>query len=215
MSIKVILVDDHIIVREGIRKLLEYDGNFDVVAEAGTGKEFFDKLENIKTQVVILDINLPDINGFQILDEIKRRNLVLKVIILTGDDNLNNISNALEKGAIGFLSKKCDGLELKKAIIKVLNNEIYIQHSLNKLMNKKTTIKINDKSKIDSLTKRELEVLIQIANGLFNKEIAIFLNISERTVKNHVSNIFKKIGVSDRTQAAVFAIRNNVIDLYN
>lgn len=215
MSIKVILVDDHIIVREGIRKLLEYDGNFDVVAEAGTGKEFFDKLENIKTQVVILDINLPDINGFQILDEIKRRNLVLKVIILTGDDNLNNISNALEKGAIGFLSKKCDGLELKKAIIKVLNNEIYIQHSLNKLMNKKTSIKTNDKSKIDSLTKRELEVLIQIANGLFNKEIAIFLNISERTVKNHVSNIFKKIGVSDRTQAAVFAIRNNVIDLYN
>ena len=103
---------------------------------------------------------------------------------------------------------------LKKAINAVINGENYIQPKLIPLLNKKLVTRDKDKDKIDSLTSRELEVLIQVANGMFNKEIATSLNISERTVKNHISNIFKKIDVSDRTQAAVFAIKNDIIKLY-
>ena len=103
--------------------------------------------------------------------------------------------------------------ELKKAINYVYNGESYIQSSLIPSLNSRLVNRDMDKEKIESLTKRELEVLIQVANGMFNKEIAVILSISERTVKNHISNIFKKIEVSDRTQAAVFAIKNNLIQL--
>ena len=102
---------------------------------------------------------------------------------------------------------------MKYAIRIVLNNETYIQPSLLPILDKKIVNKNVDKEKIESLTKRELEILIQLAGGMFNKEIDNNLNISERTVKNHISNIFRKINVSDRTQAAVFAIKNNIVKI--
>lgn len=103
---------------------------------------------------------------------------------------------------------------MKQAITTIINGESYIQPSLLPALNSRLINRDIDKEKLESLTKRELEILIQVAGGMFNKEIAINLNISERTVKNHISNIFKKIDVSDRTQAAVFAIRNNIVKLY-
>ena len=103
---------------------------------------------------------------------------------------------------------------MKKAIKAVRDGENYIQPSLIPALNSQLLNRDTDKDKISLLTNRELEVLVQVANGMFNKEIATNLNISERTVKNHISNIFKKIDVSDRTQAAVFAIKNNIIKLY-
>ena len=111
----------------------------------------------------------------------------------------------------GYILKDSESAELKKAIVSVVNGENYIQPSLIQMLNAKLVSRDTDKDKIEQLTKRELEVLIKVASGMFNKEIAISLNISERTVKNHISNIFKKIQVSDRTQAAVFAIRNDII----
>ena len=104
-------------------------------------------------------------------------------------------------------------LAVKKAILAVVNGEDYIQPSLIPVLNSKMLDRDSDSSKIESLTRRELEVLKMLSYGTYNKEIAEHLNISERTVKNHVSNIFKKIGVTDRTQAAVFAIRNNLITI--
>ena len=104
--------------------------------------------------------------------------------------------------------------ELKRAIDTVINNDTYIQPSLIPALNSRLINRDVDKEKLKLLTKREIEILAQVASGMFNKEIAINLDISERTVKNHISNIFKKIDVSDRTQAAVFAIRNNIVKLY-
>ena len=103
---------------------------------------------------------------------------------------------------------------MKKAINYIYNGENYIQPSLIPVLNSRLVNRNLDKEKIDSLTKRELEVLIQVAYGMFNKEIANILDISERTVKNHISNIFKKIDVNDRTQAAIFAIKSNLVQLY-
>ena len=120
---------------------------------------------------------------------------------------------AIDKGADGYVLKESELTELVKAILAVTRGECYIQSNLIPALKNKLVSANSDKDKIISLTKRELEVLVQVANGRFNKEIANILDISERTVKNHISNIFRKIDVVDRTQAAVFAIKNNLVKL--
>lgn len=214
MSIKVMLADDHILMREGIRQLLEFDGNISVIAEASDGEECIDKLLKSNPDVLLLDINMPKKNGIEVLQEIKNRNINVKVLILTVHNETEYLLKAVDIGVDGYILKDSESAELKKAINAVLNGESYIQPSLIPALNNRLIARDVDKDKIDSLTKRELEVLIQVANGMFNKEIATSLDISERTVKNHISNIFKKIDVSDRTQAAVFAIKNDLIKLF-
>lgn len=214
MSIKVMLADDHVLMREGIRQLLEFDGSIVVVGEANDGEECLEKIEVSKPQVLLLDINMPKKNGIEVLEEIKKRNIDVKVLILTVHDEVEYLLKAVDIGVDGYILKDSESAELKKAINAVVNGESYIQPKLIPSLNKRLVTRDIDKDKIDSLTSRELEVLIQVANGMFNKEIATSLNISERTVKNHISNIFKKIDVSDRTQAAVFAIKNDIIKLF-
>ncbi|MCH5259404.1 MAG: response regulator transcription factor [Lachnospiraceae bacterium] len=214
MSTKVMIADDHSLIREGIKQLLEFDGSIEVISEASNGTECLDKLEDIFPDVLLLDINMPEKNGLEVLDEIKKKEYDIKVLILTVHNELEYLLRAVDIGVDGYILKDSESSELKRAIQAVLDGENYIQASLIPALNNRLANRDIDKDKIDSLTSRELEVLIQVANGMFNKEIATSLNISERTVKNHVSNIFKKIDVSDRTQAAVFAIKNNIITLF-
>lgn len=213
MAIKVMLADDHILMREGIRQLLEFDGSIEVISEANDGEECLDRLQTFKPQVLLLDINMPKKNGIEVLEEIKRDGIDIKVLILTVHTEIEYLIKALDIGVDGFILKDSESAELKRAIVAIVNGEKYIQPKLIPALNKRLIAKDVDKDRIASLTNREMEVLIQIASGLFNKEIATTLNISERTVKNHISNIFKKIDVSDRTQAAVFAIKNDIIKL--
>lgn len=208
------IADDHSLIREGIKQLLEFDGGIEVVSEAANGIECIEKLESFVPDVLLLDINMPEKNGLEVLDEIKKKDYDVKVLILTVHNELEYLIKAVDIGVDGYIMKDSESAELKKAIRAVLDGENYIQASLIPALNNRLANRDIEKDKIDSLTSRELEVLIQVANGMFNKEIATNLNISERTVKNHVSNIFKKIDVSDRTQAAVFAIRNNIITLF-
>lgn len=208
------LADDHILMREGIRQLLEFDGSIKVIEEANDGEECIEKLLHSQPQVLLLDINMPKKNGIEVLQEIKNRKMNIKVLILTVHNEVEYLLKAVDIGVDGYILKDSESAELKRAINAVVNGESYIQPSLIPALNSRLVSRDVDKDKIDSLTKRELEVLIQVANGMFNKEIATSLDISERTVKNHISNIFKKIDVSDRTQAAVFAIKNDIIKLY-
>lgn len=208
------IADDHSLIREGIKQLLEFDGSIEVIAEASNGVDCLEKLETIIPDVLLLDINMPEKNGLEVLDEIKKNSYDVKVLILTVHNELEYLLKAIDIGVDGYILKDSESAELKKAIHSVLSGENYIQASLIPALNNRLANRDIDKDKIDSLTSRELEVLIQVANGMFNKEIATSLNISERTVKNHISNIFKKIDVSDRTQAAVFAIKNNIIALF-
>lgn len=214
MSIKVMIADDHILMREGIRQLLEFDGSIEVISEANDGVECLEQLEIIHPDVLLLDINMPKKNGIEVLQEIKQKKIDVKVLILTVHEEVEYLSKAVDIGVNGYILKDSESAELKKAIQTVFNGESYIQPKLIPALNRKLIAQDIDKEKIESLTSRELEVLIQVANGMFNKEIANSLNISERTVKNHISNIFKKIDVSDRTQAAVFAIKNDIIKLF-
>lgn len=214
MSIKVMIADDHVLMREGVKQLLEYDGSIKVISEAADGVECLKILETVTPDILLLYINMPNKNGIEVLEDIKNKNIDIKILILTVHNEIEYLLRAVDIGVDGYILKDSESAELKKAINYIYNGENYIQPSLIPVLNSRLVNRNLDKEKIDSLTKRELEVLIQVAYGMFNKEIANILDISERTVKNHISNIFKKIDVNDRTQAAIFAIKNNLVQLY-
>lgn len=212
--INVMLADDHVLIREGIKQLLEFDGSMKVIAEASDGIECLEKLKNVKPDILLLDINMPNMNGIDVLKELKEKNDPLKVLILTVHSEVEYLVKAVDIGANGYILKDSGSAELKQAINAVIDEGSYIQPNLIPALNSRLINRDMDREKLASLTKREVEILTQVACGMFNKEIAVNLNISERTVKNHISNIFKKIDASDRTHAAVFAIRNNIVNLY-
>lgn len=214
MSIRVMLADDHILMRQGIRQLLEFDSSIEIVGEVSNGEQCMDMLYKVKPNVLLLDINMPVKNGIEVLQEIRNKKLDVRVLILTVHNEIDYLLKAMDFGVNGYILKESDFSELKKAIDTVMAGETYIQPNLIPLLNNRMVSRDKDKDRLDELTKRELEVLIEVANGKLNKEIANELKISERTVKNHISNIFKKIDVSDRTQAAVFAIKNDLVKLF-
>lgn len=213
MPVKVILADDHSMIREGIKQLLEITGEIQVIGEAADGIECLNLLKKVKADVLLLDINMPKMNGLQVLEKINKGQIDIKVLMLTVHNEVDYLIKAIDIGIDGYLLKDSGSAELKKAIFSIYNGEKYIQPELTPLLNQKLVEKESDLDKLHSLTKRELQILKLIAEGLFNKEIGDRLNISERTVKNHVFNLFKKIGAADRTQAAVFAIRNSVVEI--
>ena len=213
MAIRIMITDDHSMIREGLKNLLELDGEIEVIAEAENGEDCLKKLETITPDVLLLDINMPKMNGLEVLQNLKMRKSKINVLVLTVHSEVEYLMKAVDIGVSGYILKDSESSELKKAIFAIANGETYIQPNLIPVLNSKMIEKNRDEGKIDSLTKRELEVLKLLAVGMYNKEVAEKLNISERTVKNHVSNIFKKLEVTDRTQAAVFAIKNNMIQL--
>lgn len=213
MAVNILLADDHRMIREGLKQLLEMDPGIEVVGEAGDGYECLNLANKTKPNIVLLDLNMPNLDGLQVLNIMKQQKMICKVIILTIHNEVDYLIKALDNGCDGYVLKDSDFDTLKKAIYSVYSGDTYIEPSLMPLLNASLAERDVLKEKVSDLTKRELEVLKMIASGAFNKEIALTLNISERTVKNHVSNIFKKIGVSDRTQAAVFAIKNNIISI--
>ena len=214
MSIKVMFADDHVLCREGIKQLLEFDGSIEVISEVNDGEECLNELTRIMPEVLLLDINMPKINGIDVLCEIRKKKYPVKVLMLTVHDEVEYLLKAFDLGVEGYMVKDSEFTELKHAINCLVNNETYIQPSLVPLLNNRLLVRNLDKEKLDILTKREKEMLVYISKGMFNREIATELKISERTVKNHISNLFKKIEVNDRTQAAVFAIKNDLVKLY-
>lgn len=212
--INVMICDDHSMVREGIKQLLELDGDIVVNSEARDGKQCIELLDDNKTDVLLLDINMPVMNGLQVLQNLRETKKNIKILILTIHNEVEYLVRAMDYGVNGYVLKDSDSALLKKAIYCVYRGETYIQPELTPVLKERLEERSLNIGNLDvALTKREIEVLKLIAEGLFNKEIAYTLAISEKTVKNHVSNIFKKINVSDRTQAAVYAIKNNFVEL--
>ena len=214
MPVKVIIADDHKMVREGIKQLIEFSGNIQVIAEAGNGLECLEKLEKDLPDVLLLDINMPEMDGLEVLQYIRKNKIDVKVIVLTVHNEVEYLLKAVDMKVDGYILKDSETEILIKGILTVNQGEKYIQPELIPLLNSRMINRDVEKEKLKSLTKREIEVLKDIAVGSLNKEIAINLGISERTVKNHISNIFKKIDVADRTQAAVFAIKNDIVKIY-
>lgn len=211
--IEVMIADDHSMVREGIKTLLELDGDIHVIEEAVDGVDCLNKLSSVQPDILLLDINMPKLNGIEVLKKIRSSKKSIKVLVLTVHNEVEYLMKAIDIGIEGYVLKDSESAVLKNAISDIVNGETYIQPSLIPSLNAKKIEKNNDNEKLDMLTNREKDVLLLLAVGMYNKEIAERLDISERTVKNHVSNLFKKLGVTDRTQAAVFAIRNNLIQI--
>ena len=214
MNAKIMIVDNHSMVREGLKKLLEYDGDIQVVGEANDGVECLEILKETIPQVLLLDIDMPKMDGLQVLEKIKEKKIGVKVIILTVHNEIEYLLKAVNIGVDGYMLKDSESSELRKAIFSVIDGDVYIQPSLIPMLNSKVIERDIDKVKIEKLTRRELEILKLLSIGLLNKEIGEDLKISERTVKNHISSIFRKIDVTDRTQAAVFSIKNNLVNVF-
>lgn len=210
-KIEIIIADDHMMIREGLKQLLELNGTMKVIAEANDGEECLNLLnKKIHPDILLLDINMPKKNGIEVLEYIKQNKIPVKVLILTVHNEVEYLLKAVDIGIDGYLLKDSSYDELKEAIDVVISGNTYIQPSLLPALNESMEDYALDKEKIECLTKRELDVLRLISEGCSNKKISDELTISERTVKNHISHIFRKIDVEDRTQAAVFAIRNKI-----
>mgnify|MGYP000277817226 FL=1 len=210
-KIEIIIADDHMMIREGLKQLLELDGTMKVIAEANDGEECLNLLnKKIHPDILLLDINMPKKNGIEVLEYIKQNKIPVKVLILTVHNEVEYLLKAVDIGIDGYLLKDSSYDELKEAIDVIISENTYIQPSLLPALNESMEDYALDKEKIEWLTKRELDVLRLISKGCSNKKISDELTISERTVKNHISHIFRKIDVEDRTQAAVFAIRNKI-----
>ncbi len=211
-KIKVAIVDDHALIREGIKKLLELEESFEIVALAGDGHEALEVIQATRPDVILLDINMPNMNGIDCLKQIKLQFPDIKVIMLTIHEDAEYLIETINIGAEGYVLKDADVSSLIKAIQKVVQGEVYIHPTLSGILVREYKRKDRNMEDVigNNLTKREYEVIRLISKGFNNKEIAVELFISEKTVKNHVSNIFKKIKVTDRTQAALYAIKHNI-----
>lgn len=212
--INVMLVEDHSMIREGLKQLLELEEDIRVIAGFPDGTMAIDHYLAIKPDIVLMDINMPVMNGLEALEKIKQIDESAKIIMLTFHQDREYLFKALDLGARGYILKDAESKVLIDAIRMVYTGQTYIQPSMAKEL--VTEFKRMKNASQDDphgqLTERELEVLRQLTKGLLNKEIASVLFISEKTVKNHISSIFRKLDVQDRTQAAVYAIKNKIAD---
>lgn len=212
MPINVVLADKFKIIRDSVKYKLEYDKDIKIVGNTDNGYECLNLINKYNPNVIVLDTELESLSGLKVLGIMKEQDLYNKVLFMSGETDMSIFNQALQMGCDGFVTKNVDCNELKKAIYSVYKGEKYIQNDLKDFLKEKVEpTKVNEK--LASLTKRELEILKLLASGLTNKEISAHFDISDRTVKNHIFSLFKKIQVNDRTQAAVYAIRNGVVNV--
>ncbi len=212
-KINVLIADDHSMVRQGLKQILELEKDIAVTAQAANGEEAIEMARLHKPDIILMDINMPRMSGLQAIKELKKDNSSTKIIVLTIHEDREYLFKTLQMGAEGYVLKDAEPSVLIEAIRNVNKGQTYIQsYMTGELVKEFNRMTLHEKEKYEenNLTAREIEVLELIADGMINKEIAKELYISEKTVKNHVSNIFKKINVSDRTQAAIYAFKHNI-----
>lgn len=210
MSIKLLIADDHEVVRAGLKTLIE-GTEIEVVAEATTSAAAQKAVVKYKPDLVLLDVRMPDGDGLNCLARIKLDHPQTPVVMFSSLDNPTYIARAVALGASGYLSKAANRNDIISAIqTAAAGDNIWSREELRRVTGALAPLRNGDGGDV-ALTKRESEVLKQLALGLTNKEIAQSLGISYETVKEHVQHILRKIGVSDRTQAAVWAVRKNLV----
>jgi len=212
-KIRVMIADDHPLVRQGIKQILELEDDIVVIGQASNGNEAVKIARECKPDVILMDINMPVANGIQAIKELRQDQNQFKIIVLTIHQDREYLFKTIQLGAEGYVLKDAEPYVLIDAIRNVYQGQTYIQSNMTKELVKefnRVTLKEKENNEYNNLTAREIEVLELIAEGMINKEIAKQLYISEKTVKNHVSSIFKKLNVSDRTQAAIYAFKNNI-----
>lgn len=217
-KIRVLIVDDHQVVREGLSSILKTKDNIDVVGLAVNGRDAVEKARKLVPDVVLMDISMPEMDGVEATLQIKKENPQTGIVILTMYAEEEYIFDLVRAGVGGYLLKDADSAQIASAIRAITKGEAVIHpviaskilSEFARLSGNETKIKKRIVS-VHNLSERELTVLGLVATGRTNKEIAITLKISEKTVKNHIRNIFRKLNVSDRTEAAIFALKEGFL----
>jgi DNA-binding NarL/FixJ family response regulator len=210
-AIKILITDDHPVVREGLNAMLSREVDFKVVGEAKDGAEAVSKVKELKPDVVLMDLRMPEMDGVEAMRQIRSTDTDVKFIILTTYSDDDYIFSGIEAGARAYLLKDAPRDELFKAIRAVHKGESLIQPVVaSKLLDRFSQLSRRTPSG-EELSERELEVLCLMAKGAANKEISAELKIAQSTVKTHITNIFQKMGVNDRTEAVTQAIKKGLI----
>ncbi len=204
----VLIVDDHPVVRQGLRVLLEVHDGIDVTGEAADGEEALAQAAALIPDVILLDLKLPGMDGIAVLRALRDRGVASRILVLTSGNDPAQVGLALRSGASGFLYKDVDPDALIRAIRAVNDGNTLLAPAAAGSLVPSSWACPGRPAGWGALTAREREVLAEIARGLSNREIARRLHVSEKTVKTHVSSVLAKLGVQDRTQAAVYAVRN-------
>ncbi|HUO60374.1 MAG TPA: response regulator transcription factor [Candidatus Acidoferrales bacterium] len=214
--IKIGIADDHTILRDGLRRLLETEPQFQIVGEASDGVEAVELVRAKNPDILLLDLAMPQMPGLEALRELSRQRTTTRVILLTAAIEKRQILEALQIGARGVVMKDAATQILLKAIHAVMDGNFWVDREPIKdavqYLREHSAAPSNEKAKSYGLTRREIEILGTIVSGLSNKEIAQKFSLSEDTVKHHLTNIFDKVGVSSRLELALFAINNRLIE---
>ncbi len=222
-EITLIVIDDHPLFRQGVVDALSLEPDIQILGNAGNGEEALTMIRQMKPMVVVLDINLPDLNGIQITRQIKNEKLPVRVVLVTAYDDIEQVIHAIHAGASAYCAKNINPNTLANIIRQVIagkfviNEQVMEKSGLEKWLHEQGDVGINFEREIENisypLSTREMEVLTCITKGLSNKEIAMSLGVSNQTIKNHVTAVLRKLGVEDRTQAAVYALKKGWVQL--
>src|SRR5271168_2732460 len=217
-TVRIVIADDHPIVRDGLKKLLQLEDDFEIVGEAGDGREVLEKVQELDPDVLLLDLRMPNLDGLSALQALQQTNKRTRVIVLTASEDKNEFVQAMKLGCSGIVLKQTAPDLIVKSIRKVHAGEIWLDsHTTAAVMRQFQTggesnsMTPGGKGRERSpLSAREREIVALVAQGYKNKEMAEKMFISEQTVKNHLHNIFDKLGVSDRLEVALYAIHKGL-----
>jgi DNA-binding NarL/FixJ family response regulator len=212
--IRVLLVDDHAVVREGLRAFLELQAGIEVVGEAEDGEQALREAERLEPDVILMDLVMPRLDGVAAMRQLRARDSSARVVVLTSFVDEDRLLPAIQAGAAGYLLKNAEPSELARAVRAAHAGETIIDPTVAaRLVSALADGAAPARTDAERLTRREREVLALIAGGRSNKRIALELEISEKTVKTHVGHLLEKLGVADRTQAALLAVRDGLVGL--
>ncbi|HLE77923.1 MAG TPA: response regulator transcription factor [bacterium] len=212
---RIVIADDHSIVREGVRMILATQRDFDVVGEAGSGEEALDLIETLRPDVVVMDISMPGIGGIEATAQVKQRHPSINVLALTMHEDESYVFRLLRAGASGYVLKRAAATDLVAAVRAASRGEAFLYPSVARDVIADYLRRVEageEKERYDGLTSREREILTLIAQGLSNQEIARNLYISIKTVQTHRAHILEKLGLHDRTELVRYAIRKGLIE---
>jgi len=215
VPIRVFIADDHALIRQGIKRIIEFEPDIAVVGDASDGQMTLDQVCLLKPDIILLDVHMPDMTGLEVLRAMNDIDCDTKAVMLTVADDRKTLLECISSGAEGYILKDSDTVDIVSAIREVNRGESFIDKRLVKLLVDTFTDKHDDShesNKFSVLTDREMDVLSSISEGMTNKEVALKLFLSEKTVKNYASSVFRKLGVKDRVQATLYAINNNLAE---
>lgn len=212
-AVRVLVVDDQTLFRTGLTSLLSEDERVDVVGQAVDGADAVKQATRLKPEVVLMDIKMPNVDGIEATRQIVEAVPGVKVLMLTTFETDSQVIQALKAGASGYVLKDSSAAAIVSSIVAVMSGERVMASAVANRVLEMLTGTATPKEFYDGLTNREIEILKLLANGMANKQIAYRLKISEKTVRNHVSNMYEKLNVYDRSQAVLYAVRKGLVEL--